>query len=179
MSTTPIADELPKGIDDLIRTWNSVALKASDRHAAACDHYERLDSGLGIASTALAAIVGSTIFVSLQLTTSLVVKIAAGVVGIAAAVLFGIQTTAKFGARSERHRQASRRYGALVREVEELRALPPAHVDLISKVDALRKDFDDAGSMAPDVPPRIWYQATAGRVSSGEAGEKEAPPREP
>lgn len=145
----------------LTESWLKVALKASGRHAAASDHYDRLDSVLGITSTTLAAVVGSTVFITLQQATSLAVKVGAGLVGITAAIAAGIQTTAKFGARAEKHRQASRHYGALVREIEEIRALPPTHDELAARIEALRKEFDDAGATAPDVPPDIWNKSPA------------------
>jgi len=149
---------LPPSTKEVIEEWARVAGKATDRHAAACDYFERLNSQLGVTTTALAAIVGSTVFVGLQQTTSPWIKAAEGTLGLAAAVLAGIQTTMKFGARSEQYRQASRHYGALARQIDEFLALPPSPADLPEKFDTLRKSFDDAGAAAPDVPPRIWNQ---------------------
>jgi len=146
----------PPAAGALLDQWSKTAVKAAGRHAAACDHFEHWDSVLGLTSAIFAAIVGSTIFISLQQATSLVVKLAAGAIGLIAAIAAAVQTTVKYGARAERHRQASRQYGALLRQVDELRALPPPPVDLQSRIDQLRKGFDDAGTAAPDVPPRIW-----------------------
>jgi hypothetical protein len=146
----------PPGTATLLDLWSKTAAKAAGRHADACDYFEHWDSVLGLTSAVLAAIVGSTIFISLQQTTSLVVKLAAGAIGLIAAIAAAVQTTVKYGARAERHRQASRQYGALLRQLDELRALPPPPGELESKIDQLRKGFDDAGTAAPDVPPRIW-----------------------
>ncbi|MDQ6947147.1 MAG: SLATT domain-containing protein [Actinomycetota bacterium] len=155
-NTVEPGDGLPPATGALLDQWSKTALKSAGRHAVASDHFERGDSVLGLTSAALAAIVGSTVFVSLQQTTTLVVKLAAGALGLIAAVAAAVQTTAKYGGRAERHRQASRQYGALLRQVDEIRALPPAPDDLQSRIDQLRKGFDDAGAVAPDVPPRIW-----------------------
>ncbi len=146
----------PPGPRALLDQWSKTATKAAGRHADASDHFEHWDSVLGLTSAVLAAIVGSTIFISLQQTTSLIVKVAAGAIGLIAAVAAAVQTTVKYGARAERHRQASRQYGALLRQVDELRALPPPLGELQARIDQLRKGFDDAGTAAPDVPPRIW-----------------------
>jgi hypothetical protein len=152
---------LPPESAQLLTNWYKIALKSSGRHAAASDHFERFDSAFGLTSTALAAIVGSTVFITLQQTTAVGIKVVAGLIGLIAAVASAIQTTAKFGARAEKHRQASRQYGALVRAIEEVRALPPMQSDLQTRIDSLRKNFDDAGMTAPDVPPKIWRKAPA------------------
>jgi hypothetical protein len=138
-----------------------VSLRASGRHSAACDYYERLDAFYGIGSTVLAAVVGSTVFVTLQNTASEAIRIIAGIVGVTAAVWSGIQTAAKYGQRAERHRQASRQYATAVREIAELRAIPPPAGQLQARLDRLRKTLDETGAMAPNVPPRIWYERPA------------------
>ncbi len=133
-----------------------MALKASGRHSAACDKYERLDSFYGVGSTVLTAIVGSTIFVTLQKTASEAIRIIAGLVAAIAAVASGIQTAAKYGQLAERYRQASRHYATVARRIDELLAVPPPAGQLTSVLNQLRKSLDDAGAMAPNVPPRIW-----------------------
>jgi hypothetical protein len=133
-----------------------MALKASGRHSAACDKYERLDSVYGVGSTVLTAIVGSTIFVTLQKTASEAIRITAGLVAAVAAVASGIQTAAKYGQLAERYRQASRQYATVARHIDEILADPPTIGQLSSVLDQLRKTLDDAGALAPNVPPRIW-----------------------
>ena len=140
----------------LLREWRKMALKASDRHSAASDRYESRDQLYGLGSTALTAIVGSTIFVTLQKTASETVRIIAGLVAAVAAVASGIQTTAKYGQLSERYRQASRQYATVARHIDEILAAPPEQAELKTLLDQLRKSLDEVGAMAPNVPPKIW-----------------------
>lgn len=153
----PSSPELDVDTQALLEEWRALSLKASGRHSAACDYYERLDAIYGVGSTVLAAIVGSTVFVTLQHATGEAVRIIAGLIGVTAAIASGIQTTAKYAQRAERHRQASRQYAATVRQIAELRALPPPADVIQHRLDTLRKILDDTGAMAPNVPPRIWY----------------------
>jgi len=153
---SPPAPGLPPEVESLLEDWEQFALKASDRQSQACDHFEQRDSFFGISSTVLAAVVGSTLFVTLQNTTTTAIRLLFGTIGVAGAVLSGIQTTAKYGNRAERHRQAARQYGAAVRTIAELRALPPAADQIQARLDGVRKTLDDAGAMAANVPSKIW-----------------------
>ncbi|HWE82727.1 MAG TPA: SLATT domain-containing protein [Gaiellaceae bacterium] len=156
LAPVPVSDTIGPSIEKLLANWRGVAVEASEKHSNACDHYENLDGWLGIGSTALTAIVGSAVFVSIQHSPGDAAQAIVGFIGVVAAIASGIQTTAKYGQRAERHRQASRQYGATVRQIDELRALPPGASDLQARLDSLRKGFDDTGAMAPNVPPNIW-----------------------
>jgi hypothetical protein len=150
-------DALTAPIRTLLQDWRDMALKASGRHSAACDRYEHMDSLYGIGSTVLTAIVGSTIFVTLQKTASETIRIVAGLVAAIAAVASGIQTAAKYGQLAERYRQASRHYATVARRIDEILADPPPdQAQMTTILDQLRKSLDDTGAMAPNVPPRIW-----------------------
>lgn len=157
----PPPNGLSQAVENLLEEWRKMALKATGRHSSACDYYERLDSVYGVGSTVLTAVVGSTVFVTLQSSAAEGIRIAAGVVGVIAAVASGIQTAAKYGQRAERHRQASRHYAVVVRQIAELRALPPPPESIQTQLDALRKSLDDTGAMAPNVPPNIWFERPA------------------
>lgn len=150
------AGQLPPGVQTLLKEWREMALKASGRHSTACDRYERRDQVYGVGSTALTAIVGSTIFVTLQKTASEAVRILAGLFAATAAVASGIQTTAKYAQLSERYRQASRQYATVARRIDEILAAPPGQTELIAVLNQLRKSLDEVGAMAPNVPPKIW-----------------------
>jgi hypothetical protein len=153
---TGAPEPLSQAVQQLLEDWRRMALKASRRHSTACDAYERRDSLYGVASTVLAAIVGSTIFVTLQKTASETIRIIAGLVAAAAAIASGIQTTAKYGQLAERYRQASRHYATVARHIDEVLANPPGAGQIKEMLDELRKSLDDIGAMAPNVPPKIW-----------------------
>ena len=82
---------LAPAISELLEDWRSMALKASNRHSDACDHFESLDARYGVVSTALTAVAGSALFVTLK-ASSTAFRIIAGVIGIVAAIASGIQT---------------------------------------------------------------------------------------
>lgn len=173
LAPAPSAGTLEPSIEKLLTNWRGVAVEASRKHSNACDHYETLDGWLGIGSTALTAIVGSAVFVSIQHSPGDAAQAIVGFIGVVAAISSGIQTTAKYGQRAERHRQASRQYGATVRQIDELRALPPGATDLQARLDSLRKNFDDTGAMAPNVPPKIWNAPATGKPKLERRGPAE------
>jgi hypothetical protein len=133
-----------------------MALKASGRHSVVCDRYGRLDQVYGVGSTVLTAVVGSTIFVTLQNTASEAIRIIAGLAAATAAIASGIQTTAKYSQLSERYRQASRQYAAVARRIDDILADPPADDEIAGILDQLRKSLDEVGALAPNVPPKVW-----------------------
>jgi hypothetical protein len=176
LAPLPSSGTLDSSVEKLLEDWRGVGLKASRKHSNACDFYEKLDGFYGIGSTALTAVVGSAVFVTLRHSPGVVAPAIVGSVGIVAAIASGIQTTAKYGQRAERHRQASRQYGAAVRQIDELRALPPGSGEVQSRLDALRKIFDDTGAMAPNVPPRIWNAGPHRRRRSPDHAAPETDP---
>ncbi len=167
-------EALSKPVQVLLEEWRTMALRASDRHSAACDRYQQWDSMYGLGSTVLTAIVGSTIFVTLQKTTSETFRIIAGLVAATAAVASGIQTTAKYGQLGERYRQASRHYSTVARRIDELLVAPPDAAEVTGVLDQLRKSLDEVGAMAPNVPPRIWNAGPDGQQHIAFASHHEA-----
>ena len=47
-----------------------------------------------------------------------------------------------------------------------LQALPYSQAELPTKLDTMRKAFDNAGATAPDVPHQIWNEARLGTRSA-------------
>ena len=162
--------------EELVEGWRTFAFKANSRHSDACDHFQAWDTAFSVTSALLATVTGSAIVAGAAGTNEWA-KIGVGAIGLGAAALAGVQATLKWGARGERHRQASRQYGAIARTAEEFLAIPPAGSEIESAVNALKKALDEAASTAPNVPPRIWDRRRAsddhpgGRLRSKVAGE--------
>ena len=146
-------------LEGLLSEWRSDAEQAQAGHATAADYFGRLDLWIGGAAAALAAVIGTSVFATLGRPLPTAIRVAAALVTFAAAALSGLQTFFKAAARAEAHRQASRRYGAVVRAIEQLETDPPADTNESEReLDAVRSGLDDAGRQAPNVPPRIWHR---------------------
>ena len=166
----PSQGPLPADMTRLLSQWRALADKASVRHSRACDRYHRMDSFYGVGSTVLTAIIGSTIFITLQKSTSEGVRIAAGIVGAVAAIASAIQTAGKYAKSAEEYRQASRTYSAISRQIAEIMARPPAEAQWTVTMDQLRKSLNDAGTTSPNVPFGIWRKS----YPEDEVNEREA-----
>ena len=106
-------EELAKLIED----WHEKAEQVQDAHYEAGLQYERLFFAFGIPVIALSAITGSAEIMDL----SGIGRRVTGIMSLCIAVIAGLQTFLKFSQRSERHRVAGARYGAIRRELEEVR----------------------------------------------------------
>jgi hypothetical protein len=108
----------------------------------------------------LSAIVGTSVFATLENDVSTAARIAVGLTSVAAAVVAGVQAFATFSKRAYEYERAARTFAALRREIEEARWL--LHGDpetLTARVPMLRTKLDDAARDAPNAPPRIWNRA--------------------
>jgi hypothetical protein len=80
-----------------------------------------------------------------------------GLASVAAALLTSLQTFMSYAERAEKHRIAGARYGALGRELEQMKSsggeYPP---EVIAE---LRRRIDDLALEAPNNPLKIYKQA--------------------
>jgi hypothetical protein len=140
--------------------WQERALVAFFAHNSAADRCKAWDTRLGGAVAILTAVVGTSIFATVDNDPSTAAKIVAGVVTVAAAIASGIQAFAGLSKRIEDYQQAARRYGSIRREIEQLRAtfaqngaVPDAQVTRI------RTLLDTAAENSPNAPKRIWLKS--------------------
>lgn len=137
---------------DLVARWLALASHRADAHNRAANRYAKRDFRFGLPAVILTTIVGSSVFATLQTNVSVVVKIGAGMVVLVAAAFSAAQTFMKSAALSEAHQHTSREYEVLVREIEELQALPPtSETEWSNRIGALRVGFDEAANPDPAV----------------------------
>jgi hypothetical protein len=97
------------------------------------------------------------VFATVQKQPELWLQITVGLASVAAALLASLQTFLGYSERAEKHRIAGAKYGALGRELEQLRASDsPLSDDLISKI---RKSLDDLAVESPNNPLPIYRKA--------------------
>jgi hypothetical protein len=136
-------------------TANSVANEWYERcstvavgHYKTAESYARRHAQLSGFSAILSAIVGTSVFATLQLQPEPWIKIAVGFLSIVAAVLATLSATLNFQDKAERHRTAASKYNAVGRELEELliptsldpQMLPAvrARLDALAELESLR-----------------------------------------
>jgi hypothetical protein len=130
----------PADREELLRGWLLHAHKGRDRHD-------------------FAAIVGTSVFASLESTPNNSIKIVLGLASISSAVLASLQTFYDFASRAESHRMAGVKYKTVVRMLEQILTQPVKQLPEKSDfLDDLRKRLDDLEAEAPVVPEGIYRQ---------------------
>jgi hypothetical protein len=146
--------------EHLLREWQSraeLALFAYNRAASRCRSW---DTRLGGLIAVLSAIVGTSVFATLQNDVSVGAKIAVGMISVVAAVVAGVQAFATLSKRAYEYERAARVFGSLRREIEEARSLLRNDPNMMAaRVLELRLMLDDAAKDSPNAPPRIWNRA--------------------
>ena len=149
----------PANVEELLRGWVLHAHKGRDRHDEAARRSDRYRYWLGVPAIVLAAVVGTSVFASMQTNVEAAPRIVIGLISFTASALASLQTFYNFADRSEKHRLAGARYKAIIRELEQVLAEPIEQVQ--GKGDYLadlRKRLDDLELEAPVVPEGIYLR---------------------
>jgi hypothetical protein len=143
----------PVNEDELLLKWIRRARESQKSHYDMADLLAARNRMFGIGVTALSALVGTTVFLSLVVEAdSPWARLAVGLVSIAAAVSAALQTFLRYAERAEAHRSAGARYGAVRRRLEAIHAGDRGARD-ISEV---REILDRLAEDSPSVPPRAF-----------------------
>ncbi len=146
-------------LEPLLVDWHRRARESQYIHYAAESHYARLNYWYGVPSTALSAIVATSIFASLETQVDLRSKILVGTISVVAAVLSVLQTYLRFSERADKHHQAASGYAAVRRWIEELLALPESERGPVGRVvDRIRRRLDCLASSSPAPPPALRHR---------------------
>lgn len=121
---------------------------------------------LGVPVVVITAVVGTSIFGTLQNDPSVPVKIAAGVLSISATVLAALQTYLGFSEKATKHREAGARYAAVWRSLDllnlELKSRGDAFAsDAIEQLKGIVAVLDEAGKESPTVSDHAYTKAVA------------------
>lgn len=139
---------------DLLQTWLKRVRESSFSHYAAEERYSKLHYYLGVPAALFAAIVGTSVFTSLDSDVEVRIKILIGFISVATAVLASLQTFMRFSERAELHRKTAIGYASIRRAIEQELVFPNG-IDA-TKVEIIRKRIDEIGDNAPNIPGRIW-----------------------
>jgi len=149
----------PANREELLRGWLLHAHKGRDRHDLAARRNNTYRYWLGVPTIVLSAVVGTSVFASLQTQVDASLKIVVGLISITSAVLASLQTFYNFASQAESHRVAGVKYKMLIRELEQVLTQPLGQLpDQADYLNDLRKRMDDLEVEAPVVPEGIYHQ---------------------
>jgi len=151
-----------ESLKSLIYEWGRRNLVALEAHYDAARFFSRRNYWIGIPAIIFAAIVGTSVFATLEREVDIYIKLIVGMISIIAAVLSALQTFLKYSDRADRHRRTGARYAAIKREIEQLLTWSEEDLRESSKsIDTLRMQIDELSIEAPEVPERILVAARA------------------
>ena len=117
---------------------------------------------IGIPAIVLASAAGSSALVQLSVDAELSPNVVSSTAALVAAVLASAQLFLRLPERAERHRAVGARFGALLREVEQIIASPPSEAkELEPWCSSLRCRWDEIARDTVAVPQRIWRKMHA------------------
>ena len=147
-------------VEAVVGAWYRRAREAQFSHYEAANRCGACSRWFGVPAVILSALVGTSVFASLQTEVDVGLKILVGIISIFASVLSALQTFLGFSERAEKHRAAAASYGAVRRAIEQRQVLPPSsRKEADTFLASVRTQLDDIASATPDVPAGIWRRA--------------------
>jgi hypothetical protein len=165
------------GVEDiraLAERYRLVVQESNRGHYVAAERAEARGRILGIVSVVVGAVVGTSIFATIQSSPSVDWRIAAGLLVTGATLLSALQTFLDCAKRAAEYRTAGAAYGRLRREFDGFLleiSTSKDRVQLMENLSVLRGHIDEMGQQSPLIPPRS-YRAGLRQLSktSGQKG---------
>jgi hypothetical protein len=141
---------------DLVLAWIRRTRESQLSHYALANSLAHYDKWLGIPVIIIAAIIGSSVFSSIDAgTIPTWAKLIIGFLSVVAGILSSLQTFFKFSERSEKHQLAATRYGSIRRKLEAVYAQNDTQIDE-NYLNELRESLDNLARESPHVPVGVF-----------------------
>jgi hypothetical protein len=147
---------------DLLTEWYRRVAVTQYAHYLSADHFGARKYWLGVPAILLSTLVGTSVFATIEKQPDLWIRVAVGLASVAAALFASLQTFMGYAERAEKHRISGARYGALGRELEQMRSSGVEYAP--ETISDLRKRIDDLALEAPNNPLKIYRQAGATEI---------------
>jgi hypothetical protein len=155
----------------LLRETHDAAAISQDAHYAIATRLAKYNIWFGIPVVALATLVGTSVFATLQKDVRTDLRILVGFVSVLAAVLASLQTFLRFQERGEKHRAAAEHWSQIRRETKQMLALHPDYLaersDPKTYLDSLREKMDRVSAQSPEIGGPDWTVAYEQLKASG------------
>lgn len=156
MNTISSQYQPPQDERELVLAWLRRARESQMAHYEMANIFSRRERWLGVPVILITTVIGTSVFASL---TSQVIspeaKIAVGMLSVVAAVLSSLQTFFKYSERSESHRSAAARFGAVRRKLEVIYA-ENSQSEERHYISTLRDELDRLADESPHVPVTVF-----------------------
>jgi hypothetical protein len=143
--------------EQVLHEWYHRVVVTQRAHYSSADHFGARKYWLGVPAVVLSTLVGTSVFATVQKQPELWLQVSVGLASVAAALLTSLQTFLGYAERAEKHRLAAAKYGALGRELEQLRTSGPAPSP--EAVSDVRTRLDDMAVESPNNPQWIYRKA--------------------
>ena len=148
-----------------LRYYRRIYAVGARGHHLTAARKSRMNHYFGIPAAAISAIVGTTLFATLEQNPGTTWRIIVGLVLILSAVLSTLQTRFNYADTAGKHKVAATRYRAVRRRLEvfELRCADSG-LDRESALSGLEKILEDLEKIAEDlpaIPDSMWNRAIA------------------
>ena len=147
---------------ELLNEWYRRASVTQYAHYLSADHFRARKYWLGIPAVILSTLVGTSVFATIERQPQFWLQIAVGLGSVTSALLASLQTFMGYAERAEENRMAGARYGALGRELEQMRASKVEYAE--ETIAEIRRRIDDLAIEAPNNPLKIYRQAGADKI---------------
>ncbi len=140
------------------------AICARGHHLAAAQK-SRLNHLFGVPAAIISAVVGTSVFATLEQNPETVWRIIVGLILILSAVLSTLQTRFNYADAAGKHKTAGTRYSAVRRRLElfELKCADPAleRQFALTELEKIIADLEKLADDLPAIPDKKWNQAKA------------------
>lgn len=133
-------------------------------HYLAADHKRALNRYFGVPVIVITAVVGTTIFGTLNETPDPVWRIVAGLVSLVGTILSSLQTSLGFAQDAEKHKAAGETYRAVMRRfdlfsLKYAQATSDQRQDAFAEFNELVLSLEDLPKEFPSLPDRLYDKA--------------------
>lgn len=143
-------------VKPLLDEWHDKARQLQYQHYQSAKRFGKLNFYLGIPVVIFSTFVGTSVFAALQQKPDARLQILVGLISVVAAILAGLQTFLGYAERTEKYRVAGVKYGAIAREIETARVLPPEQAEEVKHLlDNVKKSMNDLAESSLPIPDVI------------------------
>jgi hypothetical protein len=146
---------MPKSTKALIEEWYTRCSRVAVGHYKMADRYSKKHTRLSVSTAILSALIGTTVFTTLQNQNDSAIKITIGLLSILASILSALSAFMGYQDKAQKHRTAGSKYNSVGRELEQISIQPLTSSETLSLV---RSRLDILAEESPHLPRSVHIE---------------------